>query len=451
MPIIREPTTEDHQIWKQRRSGQSAEFTFDKGRIIGSAAFRRLQGKTQIHPVGEHDFFRTRLTHTLEVAQTATRIVDHFTKINREYLEWLPSHALIEAICYVHDIGHPAFGHNGERALHYFMHDHGGFEGNGQTLRILTKLGEFSAQNGFDLTRRTLLGTLKYPVLYKLLKQKNSNLTYSERNMQGIAPLDIDPWTPPKCLLDTEEDVLDWLLEPFTEVCASASDGLMDKDRFVMCFINHNGEHKPQHKTLDASIMELADDIAYGVSDLEDALAMGLITPQEVSESLKETICTCLKMSEDRFDQLLDENSRSKGFKQFSSLITYSLIRLTDVKVDGSFSNPLFSLRAGFKPEALQCIEELKKFVYNRVISSPAVQTIEYKGQRIIIEIFNALAAKPDKLLPLSVSHKIKADTQNDKYRVICDYISSMTDSEACKLHARLFTPDQGSIFIPMA
>ena len=116
----------------------------DRARIMHSAGFRRLQGKTQVMGTGEGDFHRTRLTHSIEVAQIGYGLLGvlekHKDQHNPALQGWLPDRDLIEAACLAHDLGHPPFGHKGEQALHRAMLDHGGFEGNGQTLRILTKL-----------------------------------------------------------------------------------------------------------------------------------------------------------------------------------------------------------------------------------------------------------------------------------------------------------------------
>lgn len=148
-------------------------FQRDKARILHSAAFRRLQAKTQVMYVGMHDFPRTRLTHSLEASQIGASLIVHLSHRHPELSELLEfSEPLLESLCLAHDIGHPPFGHGGEIALNYMMRNNGGFEGNGQTFRIVTRLEAYTPEHGMNLTRRTLLGLLKYPVLASQVRQK---------------------------------------------------------------------------------------------------------------------------------------------------------------------------------------------------------------------------------------------------------------------------------------
>ena len=142
----------------------------DYSRVIHSASFRRLQGKTQILNLGDSDFYRTRLTHSLEVAQIAGGIARRFEKVYADHAarQYIPDLSMIQAVGMTHDLGHPPFGHGGEVALNFCMRGAGGFEGNGQTLRILSRLEKFSKVAGANLMRRTLLGVLKYPVPFSL-------------------------------------------------------------------------------------------------------------------------------------------------------------------------------------------------------------------------------------------------------------------------------------------
>src|ERR1700722_1328048 len=120
----------------ERRTDYRSIFHQDRDRIMFSPAFRRLQTKTQVFQAGEYDFYRTRLTHSLEVSRIAESIAIWLRHKNPDFTVDLH---LLEAICLAHDIGHPPFGHAGERVLNRLMADHGGFEGNAQTLRILTR------------------------------------------------------------------------------------------------------------------------------------------------------------------------------------------------------------------------------------------------------------------------------------------------------------------------
>jgi dGTPase len=133
-------------IWSERREGWTAgrsdardAAATDYARIVHSASFRRLQGKTQILNLGDSDFYRNRLTHSIEVAQIAGGIARQLNKDfhSHDAAPWIPDLTMIQAIGATHDLGHPPFGHGGEVALHYGMRENGGFEGNGQTLRIL--------------------------------------------------------------------------------------------------------------------------------------------------------------------------------------------------------------------------------------------------------------------------------------------------------------------------
>ncbi|MDA7984602.1 MAG: dNTP triphosphohydrolase, partial [Alphaproteobacteria bacterium] len=265
--------------WEERPGGRSERsgdergpFDIDYARIIHCAAFRRLQGKTQTLNLGDGDFYRTRLTHSLEVAQIAGGIVkwlkDHPSEskhcIDAETLcSLLRDHSLFQAISLTHDLGHPPFGHGGEVALNYCMRDNGGFEGNGQTFRILSKLETFAApcdsgsspsvRHSNGLTRRTLLGVLKYPVSYKSAIKSDAD-KYDPNlveKLKSISAVDREASRPPKCYLDSEEKEVEWVLKPLNPAKRAEFKGA--------------GKDGKLHKSFDCSIMDIADDIAYGV------------------------------------------------------------------------------------------------------------------------------------------------------------------------------------------
>jgi len=417
-----------------------SEFQRDRARIIHSASFRSLQSKTQVLGLGESDFYRTRLTHSLEVAQIGSGICEWLrdTTDKSDTIRWIPSFNLIEAICLAHDMGHAPFGHGGEVALNYMMWSHGGFEANGQTLRILSRLGEYSTDCGLDLTRRTALGTIKYPVYFS----ETTNYPAGCRDLESR--VNIDNWTPPKCLYDDERDVVDWILEPFSAA---------DHARFRQIDLRDHEHHRSIYKSFDTSIMELADDIAYGVHDLEDALALGLVDQQawleDVDEPVRSLPDNAVSREMDFYNQALFSPSPRERKHAISKLVGY-LIRHIEIREDASFEHPLLRSQAFMEESAYTILQLLKDFVMREVIMRPELQTLQYKGQQVIIRLFEIFAENPRRLLPRDVYREFAGDhaiASNGNYRAIADFICGMTDVSAGKLYHKLLSPTMGSIF----
>lgn len=417
------------------------QFHRDRARITHSASFRRLQSKTQIINLGESDFYRTRLTHSLEVAQLGSSTCNALRakyKNESEILTWIPENSLIEAIGLGHDLGHPPFGHAGEIALNSFMKDHGGFEGNGQTLRIAAKLGEYSPHHGLDLTRRTLLGLVKYPAIHDTVANYDLDAKWSKNNIESSKP--------PKCILNDEKEVLDWILQPFSDE---------DKKCFMSIVVENNNikikkHHKTQYKSLDCSIMELADDIAYGVHDLEDALALGLITSTDWEKDLlffKDKFPTSPLIEEkDTYIKRLFSSSGKDRKHAISKLIGY-FVRSISIEKRAFFQHQLLSFNALMEIEAAKCLKALKNLVVKYVIKRNQVQLLEFKGQNIVLNLFEVFSENPNKLLPKNKLEEYTLANDEHKKRVICDYIAGMTDIYATKQYCRLFMPNMGSIF----
>lgn len=281
------PWLQRREGWRPQAEDARDEAAVDYARIIHSASFRRLQGKTQIFNLGDGDFYRTRLTHSIEVAQIAGGVARQLQKDHATHpaQPWIPDLSMIQAIGATHDLGHPPFGHGGEVALNYCMRKSGGFEGNGQTLRILARLERFSEAAGANLTRRTLLGVLKYPSPYSAVKSHDPEL--APRLISGttaIHLIDRKASKPPKCYLDTEADVVAWMLRPLSDA---------DRDRLVAWKQVEGGHGKTLHKSFDCSIMDVADDISFGVHDLEDALALNLMGEKDIRALVPEAVCAC--------------------------------------------------------------------------------------------------------------------------------------------------------------
>ena len=419
----------------------------DYARVVHSASFRRLQGKTQILNLGDSDFYRTRLTHSLEVAQIAGGLAKQLAHTFPEHaaVRFIPERSMMQAIACTHDLGHAPFGHGGEVALNYCMRDHGGFEGNGQTLRILSKLEKFSAKSGSNLARETLLGVLKYPVSFS----KARNPAFFPAMLpktSGTAILDRNASKPPKCYLDCEQDVVDWLLEPLSQ---------SDRDLLQSFDSKSSKHHSAQHKSFACSIMDLADDISYGIHDLEDVLALRLVTREQFEKSVTPEKCQGMldylsdykdEYGNDIYGGLVDRLFAGGGKRkhQINRILNY-VIPSVQIREEPEFEEPRLKFRASMPESAYRFVRALKDFVYEAVILSPSVQHLEFKGQTMAIAVFEVMLAEPGKFLPTDVYENCKDVVHI--HRAICDYVAGMTDSYLLKTYERLFSPRMGSVF----
>lgn len=407
-----------------RENDWRTQYSRDRARIIHGAAFRRLQGKTQVMGAGEGDFHRTRLTHTLEVAQIALSIFQGFKNgklggIPDELKPYLDNaRPVISAACNAHDLGHPPFGHGGERALHQMMYEHGGFEGNAQTIRILTRLEKYHEGEGINPTRRVLLSVLKYPVDY------------------GDYP-DLSPFSvkPPKCYYGSDRPAIDWALDAFTP-----------EDQKLFRALSEGEKPKPLHMTFDASVMECADDIAYCTHDLEDIIARGLVDKDVLLEAFKELFGEEQELtwkeasiSYNDFTLMFDDSYTRK--KIVGKLANF-LITSVELVEHEEFSHPMLRYRLHPNRKYESFIRYLKKKItFKLVVKRPAVQMLEKKGQRLISNLFKEYINDPEVLIPNWEYFHPGAT----KERRVCDYIAGMTDAYAEKIYHRMFTPGVGS------
>ena len=321
----------------------------------------------------------------------------------------LPDRGTIHSIGCTHDFGHPPFGHGGEIALNYCMRDAGGFEGNGQTLRILGRLETFSAGAGANLTRRTMLGVLKYPVAYSRVANPDLNPAMLA-GPSMIKVLDGRACKPPKCYHDSEQDVVDWILETL---------GPTDRDAF-QTFTPQVGKYgKALHKSLDCSIMDAADDIAYGVHDLEDAIALDLVTREGFAAAVQDKCPTFLdalkakypgESANDVFSQMLNGlfGGAASRKRFIGRLVHHFLTAVEYVELD-AFAEPLLRYRVRVREGERQFLDVLQAFVVDEVITSPAVQHLEFKGQGMVVAVFEAMQADPARLLPREELRKFEA------------------------------------------
>ncbi len=424
----------------QRKDDHRSAFQRDRARILHSAAFRRLQSKTQVMGSGLSDFYRTRLTHSLEASQIGSGISAQLRSKEPELCQQLfPSDdTLIESLCLAHDIGHPPFGHGGEVALNFMMRDHGGFEGNGQTFRIVTNLEPFSEKYGMNLARRTLLGLMKYPqTLDQLSSQQTPPVPTSFRQLKA------SDWHPPKGLYTDDNETLDWVLMPLSS---------NDKSNFQQINYSSKKHGKTLYKSLDCSIMELADDIAYGIHDLEDAIVTGVVKQQDFEQQVVAKLIElddqwlqqlCTQLSEQLFSEKTYQQKEAIG-----GLVNYLITAIVLVDLnecsEANFDEPLLRYNAKHPETAHQALQIFKDFVFDFVIKRTEIQHHEYRGQQIVMELFEALASDPTRLLPNNALMRYQYALENNlnSHRVIADYVAGMTDDFATSLYQNLFVPN---------
>jgi len=438
-------------MWTHRRSGLTNQrgvedhrdpYERDRTRVIHCPAFRRLQRKTQILGTDEGDFHRTRLTHSLEVDSIGRSIVRNLLMSQNQQgllASLLPNDDLVSVICLLHDIGHPPFGHGGEVALNYMMRDYGGFEGNGQTLRLLTKVENSYGAYGLDLTRRALIGILKYPV------NRSSVVALEQPPIHDSIhkTIKVNDWLPPKAYFDCEQPEIEWLLQPFTDNDKALFQSLAKAPQATQA-------GKSAYHSFDCSIMDTADDIAYGVHDLEDAIHLRLISPGHLDTPKFRSLLANTTLAQEQ-DQLIDSLFSDELClrKQTIGLMVNYFITSTQISTTNeSFENTLLKYNIILTPEADALLHYLKDCIFQNVIDSQEARTFEYGGQTVVLRLFDAISSNPASLLDNKNRELFKkAEDENAAYRVVCDYIANMTDEYAYRMHERLFGFNTRTIF----
>lgn len=465
----------------------------DYARLIHCPSFRRLQGKTQLFPGVESDFFRNRLTHSLEVAQIAKSIAIRLNHIYNKTGHKRSSKEkelgictdLVEFAGLAHDLGHPPFGHQGEEALDECMRSCGGFEGNAQTIRILSKIekkfqvdnfgfkGTVDKRVGLNLCMRTLASVLKYDKSIPESIEDRTSLK-EELNQNEIKPV--------KGYYKCDESLVG-------KIKSSVLNGHIIPNSGVF-------------KTLECYIMDIADDVAYSTYDLEDGFKAGFITPldllypssqlldsvrEKVNENLiKEGVDKVLKngdiidiirenflnFGESNETQDFNESDKGKHFLDFANTNVDHQYRASKlIASDGSIRTGLTSTIVGMfirgvklefneKCPALSKakltdeiriqVEILKTFTYMSQITSPRLKIAEYRGKEIVTKIFNTLNdGSGYKLMPADIQGVYQNAKGAYQKRIICDYIASMTDKYAIEFYGRLTSENPETIFKP--
>ncbi|MDP3443979.1 MAG: dNTP triphosphohydrolase [Ignavibacteria bacterium] len=392
-------------------------FQIDRDRIIHSSEFRRLQGKTQVFLPGEYDFYRTRLTHSIEVAQIGRSISTFLYSKEKEILnkEYFIDEDLVESICLAHDLGHPPFGHAGERKLNELMKKYGGFEGNAQTLRLIADIfyRDNDHHRGMNPTRAFLDGILKYKASFKEFKNPENHFIYDEQ----------------KKYID------------FVFAGSSIPKNISRPDK-----IN-------SFRSIECQIMDWADDTAYAINDLVDSISGGFITIPKLIQWKEE------KAQSDFQKQIIDEIiewiTKSIFKKKFGAQIGVfvSACGLREEKNFMSGSTNRYKYSLTIKDDILERAKVYKTISVDLVFRSSQLHQIEYKGNLMIEQLFDLFFtnyvnnAKGIKLLPDFNDQILNSEkTTKRRARLICDYIAGATDGYAMRLYRRMFDPDYSSI-----
>ena len=403
---------DEERFLSEEGSGRSArtEFARDRARVTHSSALRRLGAKTQVLQPGSNDFARTRLTHSLEVAQVGREMAVEFG-IDPD---------IVDTACLAHDLGHPPFGHNGEKGLNEWAKDFGGFEGNAQTLRLLTRIEQkvYSKDGvafGLNLTRASLDASCKYPWTKEFAIQDSG----ADRSIKfGVYEDDVP--------------VFEWLRQGA-------------KDR-VKCF--------------EAQIMDFSDDVAYSVHDFEDAVVEGFIKLEQLKGSAQEQAIVAEierwngnRISSSNLAAALDRLQANQYWlttytgtpkdagqlKNLTSSVIGSFVSRTTSETFKANADSLFARYAAdvIVPEEVEAEIAIFKGLASYFLMSLKDRVGYYDDQRALLsELANVLLASNGKQLDgysLEAWNKSKTDAQ--KHRVIVDQIAVLTDAAAEKMH----------------
>lgn len=341
-----------------------SEFQRDRDRIVHSTAFRRLEYKTQVFINHEGDLFRTRLTHSLEVAQIG-RTCARMLGLDED---------LTETLALAHDLGHTPFGHVGQDVLNELMAEHGGFEHNLQSLRVVDRLEQKYAEfEGLNLTFEAREGILKH---------------CSKKNAERLGDVG---------------------------------------QRFL----------EGKQPSLEAQIVNLADEIAYNNHDVDDGLRSGLISLEQLEAVA--IFARHLATVRGLYPALTDRRLIHETVRRMINTLVVDLLEQTRRNIAVHRPQSLDDVRAcpplaAFSPDIRAEALELKRFLFQNLYRHYRVVRMSEKASRLIRELFQAFTTEPRLLPP---EHRARADA--DLQRAVCDYIAGMTDRFAIREHRRLY------------
>jgi len=407
----------DVELLDRRNPDYRSPFQQDRDRVIYTSAFRRLQAKTQVFAVGEYDFYRTRLTHSIEVAQIGRSICNYL--LEHDSLLSETSHVdadLVEAVCLAHDLGHPPFGHAGERTLHEVMRGYGGFEGNAQTLRMMTETiySRRGARTGMRPTRALMDGVMKYKSIREDLDDPDNHFLY-----------------------DNQRPNVD----------------------FVFGFRTPSGDLRPGEplntfRSIECQIMDWADDTAYSLNDLTDGIRAGFLTTERIeawadSRSLDPEDAKAIEIV---LRSLADQDTELAFSSQIGDFIAAcSLAERDSFMSDLSNRYRLTLCVEGALRRRARLFSDLAT---DLVFNTARLQQLEFKARHLLRRIFECYGSAylseqnlKMSLLPAHWENVVLAeDHPGRRARLVCDYIAGMTDAFAIRTYKRMIDPDFGSI-----
>jgi len=358
------------RVYPEDEHPYRTRFQRDRDRILHTTAFRRLEYKTQVFVNSEGDYYRTRLTHTLEVAQIG-RTLARALGANED---------LTEAVCLVHDIGHPPFGHAGEVALHKLMADHGGFDHNKQSLRVVDKLERrFADFPGLNLSWEVREGIVKH---------------------------------------ETEYDI------------ASAEEFDPEKRGLLEAQIANVADETAY------TAHDLDDGLRAGLFTPADLAGLGLWRRVQASIGWQPRDP---RAAQQDFDELV----RHRLIRRIIGILVTDCVNATSARLDGAGVRSAEELQrlphnvCGLSDELLAEARGLKSFLYERMYRHHRLIRMQTKAERLVNDIFEAYIAEPAMLPPVA-GERLQ---DNDLYRVVCDYVAGMTDRFALEEHEKLFSP----------
>ncbi len=386
-PYASDPARNRGRLHPEPSSPTRTDFQRDRDRIIHSTAFRRLQYKTQVFIYHEGDHFRTRLTHTLEVSQLA-RALARSLSVDED---------LAEAVALAHDLGHPPFGHAGERALDRAMRPFGGFDHNAQSLRAVTRLERRYAEfDGLNLTWEAVEGIVKHN-----------------------GPL-----------LDANGDAIDGYAE------TGVPKAILEYDRLQALELD-------RHAGVEAQAAALADDIAYNSHDTDDGLRAGLFAIAEVEEAVPFVGGIVAEVRE-RYpglerNRLIHETTRRIITRLVEDALAESTRRIEALRPRASDDIRAAGRQViAFGGPMTDALRDLREFLFDRMYRHHRVKRVMDDAEQVIERIFAAFLDNPDRMPP-EWAQTCEASDDASRARIVADYIAGMTDRFALAEHRRLF------------